>query len=425
MTGAADNRARPPAGEAPLRVGMLVNGTGYGYGVFEFVRTLLESLDRRVVTPVGLFMASGVERDLLGPCFDEVCDLGAGSLVPLREPGKGKLYLPNLFRLGMTFSRGVARTAAAIRRLRLDILHVHFYPLHLVGGLACRMTGIPCLWHWHGSFSQQGAEWAVARLGLATLATRIACTSRFVAGTFPASLQKKCVVVYNGVKALEIREGQRRGVLRQRLNLPEGAPLVALFGHFSPVKGHEYYVQAAAVVLKQMPEVRFGIFGEENESLRVFFGRERTLRQMAQDLGVADRVIFAGHLENAPLYMGDCDIICVPTVPLGIGGEGFGLVVAEAMAAGAAVVSTNCGAPPEIIEDGVSGLLVPPWDPQALADAILRLLRDPGCREAMRQAAWRRVHEHFDVGRMAAAMQALYCEMARRGQGGVAGAALP
>jgi glycosyltransferase involved in cell wall biosynthesis len=421
----SEQTLRQPGDSPPPRVGFLFDGSAKGYGVFELTRSLVEALDRGEVTSVGLFLGAGYERGELAKVCDEVCDVGSGCLFPLSQPGRGKWYLPNLFRKAGTFLRAVRALARAIRRLDLDMVHVHSYPLHLVAGLACWWTGIPCLWHWHGSFSKRGVGLVVAWLGLTALAARIICISRFVADTFPASLRKKCTVVYDGVKTQEIRDRQHKGFLRQRLGIGANTPLVGIFGSLTVYKGHEYFLRAAASVVKYAPDVRFVVAGTEDEVQKLRYGREASLRQLVADLGISDRVSFVGHLENGALYMGDCDIICVPTVPLYIAGEGFGLVVVEAMAAGALVVSTNCGAPPEIIEDGVSGLLVPPWDPQALADAVLRLLRDPGCREAMRQAAWRRVHEHFDVGRMAAAMQAIYCEMARGGQGGVAGAALP
>lgn len=408
-----------------IRVGIFIDGSE-GYGLLSLMESSLRFGDRSRATYVGLFLGRGEAWDRLAPLCDETVDLGTGALLPLSNPRRSKYNLTNMLAKGVLFVRATVRAARAIRLSRLHVVHVHAYPVHLIAGLACRMAGAPCVWHWHGSIRLTGAIRAItSRLGLAFLADRIVCISRFVMGTLPESLHEKCVVVYNGVNAREIGEGQRRGELRRRLGLDDRTPLIGIFGSLTPYKGHELFLRAAAFVLKEKPNARFGIFGDANEILRVRYRREELLRRLSEDLGISGHVVFAGRIADAPFYMGDCDVICVPTIPLGIGGEGFGLVVAEAMAAGALVVSTNCGAPPEIIEDGVSGLLVPPWDPQALADAILRLLRDPGCREAMRQAAWRRVHEHFDVGRMAAAMQALYCEMARRGQGGVAGAGLP
>jgi len=400
--------------QAPIRVGVLINGDVYGYGISEFLRALLPAIDRGRVTVVGLFLSSGQEKAVLAPLCDEVCDLHVGPVIPLTETGRSRYYLPNLWRKGTRFLKAIIRTAMAVRQRRLDVLHVHLFPLHLVAGLAARMARRPCIWHWHGPFQQGGLARAAARFGFRCLATRIACISRFVLETLPESAQAKARVVYNGVQTLEIAGGQQHGVLRRRIAVLEGTPLVGLFGSIMERKGQEYFIRAAAQVVKSFPTVRFVVVGGENEVCRLRYGFEARYRRLVAELGLERTVLFAGHLAEASLLMGDCDIICMPTVPMGRdSGEGFGLVMAEAMAAGVPVVATNCGAPPEVIEDGVSGLLVPPRDSGALAKAIGFLLEDEGRRKAFGDAARRRVQEHFDVCHTAEALEEVYREVAR------------
>jgi glycosyltransferase involved in cell wall biosynthesis len=414
MTGAADNRARAPAGEAPVRVGMLVNGGTYAYGVSEVARLILESLDRRRVRVAGLFLARGEEHDILGPLCDEVCDLDVGSLVPLTAVGHGRYYLPNLARKGLGLVRAVLRTAAAARRLDLDLIHVHFFPLHLVAGLAARLAGKPCLWHWHGPFQQGGVARLAARVGFGCLADHVACISRFVLETLPPQVQQRASVVYNGVDTGRIAGGQQHGVLRRRIGVPEGTPLVGLVGAIMERKGHEYFIRAAARVVQRSPDVRFVIVGTENEACRLRYGLEARYRRLAGELGLARSVIFAGHIPDASLLMADCDIICMPTIPMGRdSGEGFGLVMAEAMAAGVPVVATACGAALEIIEPRATGLLVPPRDSDALADAILFLLEDKERRRVFAQAAHRRIEEHFDIRHAARTLEDVYRAVTR------------
>jgi glycosyltransferase involved in cell wall biosynthesis len=236
------------------------------------------------------------------------------------------------------------------------------YPVHLVAGLACRLRPTPCLWHWHGAFDPRGKMYNTARLSFRPLATRIACISRFVAESLPPSARQKACVVYNAVERVKLRAAQRPGALRALLSVPPARPLVAIFGALTDYKGHEYFIRAAAAVLKQLPDTYFAIVGGETAVQRHRFGREARLRTLVQDLGISARVLFAGHVDDAALHMSDCDIVCLPTIPLGIVGEGFGLALAEAMAVGVPVIATSCGAAPEIVEDGVSGLLVPPFD---------------------------------------------------------------
>lgn len=405
---------RQPGDPPPLRVGFLFDGSGKGYGVFELTRSLVESLDRGEVTPVGLFLGAGYERGELARVCDEVCDLGSGCLLPLSQPGHGKWYLPNLFRKAGRFLRAVRALARAIRRLDLDMVHVHFYPLHLIAGLACRLAGVPCLWHWHGPFQHGGVARLATRVGFWCLADHVACISRFVLETLPPQVQRRASVVYNGVDTGRIAGGQQHGVLRRRIAVPEGAPLVGLFGAIMERKGHEYFIRAAARVVQRSPDVRFVIVGTESEVSRLRYGLEARYRRLAGELGLARSVIFAGYIPDASLLMADCDIICMPTIPMGRdSGEGFGLVMAEAMAAGVPVVATACGAAPEIMGPRATGLLVPPRDSDALADAILFLLEDEERRRAFAQAARRRIEEHFDIRHAARTLEDVYRAVTR------------
>lgn len=395
----------------PVRVGLVLDGSEQ-YGVLECVRDLAQALDRRVVRVVGVFFGAGSAREALEPHCDEICDLHTGCLLPLSRPGYGKFYLPNIAQKAVFFIRAVSATAAAIRRLRLDVVHANMYPVHWAAGLACRASGTPCIWHWHGA-STPALRMKVAYAGMSALATRIACISQFVAHSLPAAVQPRTRVVYNGIDCVAIRIGQRQGVLRAALGLGRDVPLVAIFGSLTIYKGHEYFIQAAHTVLQHVPGARFAIVGGEAEVQRLRYGREARLRALIAQLGIADRVLFAGEIAGARLHMADCDVICMPTVPIGIQGEGFGLVMAEAMAAGVPVIATACGAPPEVIRDGVNGLLVPPFDSAALAQAMLQLLTDDDRRRRIARAGQQHVTAHFDIACAARAMEVIYCECRR------------
>ena len=398
-----------------IRVGLFVDGSER-YGLLSFIESLSRGLDRSRFTCVGVFAGRTEVWQRLAANCDETVDLGLGPLLPLSRVDRSRYHLPTLAAKAVLFWRTVVRAARAIKRARLDLVHVHAYPVHLVAGLACRLAGVPCLWHWHGPFQQSGVSAAVVRFGFNHLATAIPCISRFVLETLPRKAQAKACVVYNGVDVAKIVEGRRRGELRSRIGVSQGVPLVGLFGAIMERKGQEYFIRAAAQVVRRFPSARFVIVGGENEVCRLRYGFEARYRRLARELGVENAVIFAGPVPQASLLMGDCDIICMPTVPIGRdSGEGFGLVMAEAMAAGVPVVATSCGAPPEVIEDGVSGLLVPPRDSDALAGAIQRLLEDEGRRKAFGRAAQRRIQEHFDIRRTAEAMEKVYVAAARGG----------
>jgi glycosyltransferase involved in cell wall biosynthesis len=404
--------ARGAFGGARLRVGLLMDGSEEG-GVLNSTCLLLEHLNRSVVTMAGIFMGDGGKRKMLGERCDEVYDLDTGCLVPLTHPDRGRYNVPNMISKAHSFFRGAMRLADVIRRERLDLVHVNYYPLHFVAALACLMTNVPCLWHWRGANIRRGLHGMTDRLFFHHVVTRVACISRCVAESLPPVGRAKACVVYNGVPTRYIIQNQRHGELRRRLGLDKDVPLAGMFGGLTLWKGHEYFIQAAAKVLERLPQTRFVIVGGEVDVQRRRVNLEATLRALVERLHVTDQVLFTGPIPEARLYMADCDVICMPTVPFRIRGEGFGLVMAEAMAAGVATIATTCGAPPEVIEDGRSGLLVPPRDGHALTEAILTLLQNADRRKEIAQAGQRRIMEHFDISRTARAMEAVYLECAR------------
>jgi glycosyltransferase involved in cell wall biosynthesis len=383
------------------------------YGVSAYLRTLLGALDRRVVSPVGVFIGPGKAVDTLGALMDDVTVLADECLLPLTRPGRGRMDPPNLLRKSALMARATLALPGAMRRLGTDVMDVNFYPLHLIAGAGSLLASRPCVAHWHGPFAQTGVSAFVATTALRFTADSIPCISRFVMESLPPAARARACVVHNGVDTKAIAASQQTGELRRRLGIGPEVPLVGIFGAVTPRKGHEYLIRAAAEVAKVHGDLVVGIFGDETPQLALKMGLTRRLQSLAEDLGLSRTVRFAGFVPDCSRFMSDCDVVCMPTVPIGKdSGEGFGLSMAEAMAAGTAVIATNCGAPPEVIEDGTSGLLVPPRDPGALAAAILKLLDDPRLRRRMGAAAQRRVRESFDVATMARKLERIYVELA-------------
>jgi len=398
----------------PVRVGFFIDG-GESYGVLEYTRLLLANIDRRKATPVGLFVGPGRGLDILAPLCEETAVLMGKCLLPLSDATRRRWDPAVLSRKLLLAAACVPRLAAAIRRLGIDVVDVNYYPHHILAGLACRLTHRPCIWHWHGPYAKDGISASFAEWGMRNLASAIPCISNFVRSSLPRSVQGKTSVIYNGVDACRIQQLQQHGALRRILGIESGQKLVAVFGAISPRKGHEYLVRAAPKLIQAWPRTLFVIIGNESEQIRARIGLTAKLKRLRSELGLEQNVLFQGYLPEAWKYMNDCDVICMPTVPIGKdSGEGFGLVMAEAMAAGVPVVATSCGAPPEIIEDGRSGLLVPPADADALAEAILRLLRDREFGRRIAVAGRERIRNHFDIRYTVAGMQHLYDRLTPR-----------
>jgi glycosyltransferase involved in cell wall biosynthesis len=210
---------------------------------------------------------------------------------------------------------------------------------------------------------------------------------------------KRIEVVYNGVV---LSNSPLRGSgLRAELGIPNGAPLVGEVGRLCDVKGQRELIAALA----QVPDARAVLVGADLEQGGAF---QASLERDAEQLGVRDRVVFAGRREDASALLGELDVVALPSWT-----EGLPLVVLEAMARRRPVVATPVGGTPEVVVDGETGLLVPPRDPDALAGALRRLLADAELRQRMGEAGYERVRERFSADAMTRRVLEIYDEVLR------------
>jgi L-malate glycosyltransferase len=182
--------------------------------------------------------------------------------------------------------------------------------------------------------------------------------------------------------------------------LPHHAPLVGNVGALVPHKGHRHLVEAAALVLRQVPDAHFVIAGEGE--LR------ESLTHQIRERHLEKHVILTGFRPDVLSFHKAFDLFVMSSVT-----EGLGTSLLDAMACGKAVVATTAGGIPEVVVDGVTGLLVPPRDDRALAEAIVALLRDPDRRRRLGEAGLARVREHFSAERMVKGTVAVYEQVLR------------
>ena len=214
----------------------------------------------------------------------------------------------------------------------------------------------------------------------AWIAVSAAVADALVAGGAPAS---RVHVVPNGIDLDALHAAAQVPLGRA---VPEGRPLVACVARLEPVKGVEHLVRAVPLV----PGATFAILGEGSA--------EGYLRELSVALSVSNRVVFLGGHESAASLLAASDVVVVPSLS-----EGFGLVAAEAMALARPVVATRVGGLPEVVADQVSGIIVAPADPPALAAAIRRLVAEPEVARAMGEAGAVYAGERYTAQRMTGA----------------------
>jgi glycosyltransferase involved in cell wall biosynthesis len=204
-------------------------------------------------------------------------------------------------------------------------------------------------------------------------------------------------LIYNGVDLSRYDHTEPCCTLPEEYGLEPGSQLVGVVARLEPEKGHPTLLEAWPKVLRAVPDAYLLIVGEGS--------RRDALEAQARELRIAHRVVFTGRRDDIPEVTAALDVAVLPSYR-----EAQGLSILEAMALSRPVVASDVGGIPEMIEDGVTGLLVPPHDADALASAITRLLLDHPLADTIARAAHDMVHERFCIELMVAAVQTIYDE---------------
>ena len=299
----------------------------------------------------------------------------------------------------------IGRLWGWLRQERPDVVHTHLLHADLYAIPAARLAGVPVVItsrHNDNAFRRRfplrqinGLLWRWVDAGIA-ISHAIKRFSVEVEGAPSARVE----TIHYGLTAGEsLDKVACQAALRAELGLPEDSLLVGTACRLTEQKGLVYGLDAFARIAPQFPTVHLAMTGDG--PLRA----ELEARAAQPDL--AGRVHFLGwRTEMAPIYAA-LDVFLMPSL-----WEGFGLVLLEAMAQGVPVVGSAVSAIPEVVIDGETGLLVPPRDPVALAEALAVLLADPARRAAMGAAGRARLEAEFSPARMVGATAALYDRLA-------------
>jgi len=289
-----------------------------------------------------------------------------------------------------------------IRRGRYIIVHCHSTKAGLLGRLAARLAQRPIiLFTAHGwAFSEGRAYWkrwllAQAERLVAKVTTKIICVSkhdRELALQFKVARPDQLVVVHNGIVPHRFLQADGARVRRQ-LGLEE-TPVLTFVGRLATPKDPLTLLRA----IQSLSRGKLILVGDGPLQSRA----ERFIRQN----GLASRVILTGARMDIPDILAASDVFVLSSR-----WEGLPLVIIEAMMVGLPVVASRVGGVPELVEDGITGFLVPPGDPEALAEALQRLFKDKELRRRMGEAGREKALRSFTLGRMLRETQAVYEEM--------------
>jgi glycosyltransferase involved in cell wall biosynthesis len=281
---------------------------------------------------------------------------------------------------------------------RADVVHLHTSHAHTIGAVASFLGGRPAV------VVSRRVDFSIFRrsfLGLNAIkyrlgVDRIVCVSAAVRdvllrdGLEPERLS----VVRSAIDPERVRRARPVDV-RARLGLPASARIVLSVGALVGHKGHRHLVEAMPSLVANVPDVHVVVAGEG--PLR------RPLEELARHLWVAPRLSLPGRVDDLAGWFSQAEAFVMPSLE-----EGLGTSVLDAMAAGLPVVASRAGGIPEMVRDGVEGLLVPPGDAPALSVAVRRVLEEPETRRALGRAARARVDAEFRVDRMVEETLAVY-----------------
>jgi glycosyltransferase involved in cell wall biosynthesis len=291
----------------------------------------------------------------------------------------------------------VWRLHRLIRRLRPDLVHFHSPLPAALGRPILVATGVPIVYTEHNIWPNYSwaTRWAnVATYGMndASLAVSAGVRSS-QARTRVGRVARGTRIVRNGIDVEAVRGGAEPPA-----DLPH--PVFGVVGHLRRLKGVDVFLQAARLVVAEMPEAMGIIVGSGED--------EADLRILSTRLGVDASVDFLGYRSDARRLMRALDVFVVPSRH-----EGLPVALLEAMTLGRPVVATAVGGVPEVVRDGVNGLLVPPEDPAALAEGIVRLLRDHELASRLAARAVETVEESFTAARAGEQILAVYEQVLR------------
>jgi glycosyltransferase involved in cell wall biosynthesis len=293
--------------------------------------------------------------------------------------------------------RDIRRLRGAIRRQQADLVQVHGV-INPHAGIAAELEDVAVAWQ----LLDTRAPMALRRVSMpmvVRIADAITSWGRALAETHPGAtrLGDRLVVVFPPVDPALGPDAEASAAGRERLGVAGGAPLVGTVGVRNSQKGHEYFVRAAAVAARQHPDAVFRVIGSPSPS---HAGHMRAVEAEAVELGleIPDRMEFFDPQGPSVGLTQALDVFVISSIP---NSEGMPTAILEAMACGKPVVSTDVGAVRELVEEGVTGLVVPPQDPDAIGAAISRLLADPALRERMGAAGRERAEREFRLERLA------------------------
>jgi glycosyltransferase involved in cell wall biosynthesis len=295
-----------------------------------------------------------------------------------------------------------------VQKNKPDIVHANQMLISIAVGIACKLAKIPCVWHIRENPADHISGFVLKVFGLFgfLFSDQIMVNSRYTANTFGNTLlYNKIVVVPIGIENITDHRINECENLRDKKN--KFAKIISIFGRIVPRKGHRVLIKSLKIIKEKFQDFELLILGnfDENDSYYL------SLLSLIEELELVSNIKFCGFKSDINTILNISDIVVAPSIEP----ETFGRTLIEAMGARKPIVATLIGAHPEIIEDGITGFLVEPNNPELLADKIEKLLMNNEYAKEMGQRGGERYEKYYTLEKYGKNIVEVYTRFYSRG----------
>lgn len=323
--------------------------------------------------------------------------------IPVTEFRIRSLYKPHGLHQMLKF-------AAYLQGQGAHIMHSYNFYANVFAVPAARLAGVPVV---IASIRDQGIYLSpaqrVVQKWVCRLADRVLVNADSIRNWLSDEgyAPSKITVIKNGIDISRFQKCARNHGVRESLGIPLEVPVVVMLARLHPLKGVDDFIKAAAKVAKEHPGTRFLLVGqrfyERSGELEDDGQYYRRVQRLADELGIGQNVIATGYRSDIPELLATASVSVLPSLS-----EGISNSILESMAAGVPVVTTRVGGSPELVQDQVTGYLVPPGAPDIIAERISRILANPGLARKLGEQARTRATDYFSLEKMVKDTQAVY-----------------
>lgn len=377
------------------------------------VLLLVPSFDTGGPGTTVLTIAKSISAERFNPI---ICSMRKSNLELEERAKKQGIKVVNL-NMGSIFDFKVfLKLYQLIKKEKINIIHNHGFRPEIYGSLAGKLTkckGVVTTIH-HNPVVDIPLDYGVIVGSLINFSRKIfsffedsivVLTKDAKKGLIKLHFpQEKIRIIPTGSNPalfIEERNNLSREKVLMKFNIPKNKFVVGTIAILKPRKGISYLIDAAKTVIKEYPDVRFLIIGSGP--------LEKKLKEEVRSLGLQEYIVFQNYYEHILEIYESINLLVLPSLT-----EGIPAVLLEAMAFGVPVVATGVGGVPEMIEDGISGILVPPKNPEALAEAIIKIYKNPELASKMAKSARTRFEKSFTAEMMARQYEKVYEELLRK-----------